>query len=99
MSKATRLIERLDVTCEAWTPRSNPEHDKWTAKTTSPQAREQQQTHQGNIRWTGQEKEETPTPPKPTTAWGPTRGGKPISKQSKPPTQLNSTKKPLRFQE
>ena len=80
MSKATRLIERLDATCEAWTPRSNPEHDKWVAKKATPQTQEQQTTHQGNLRWTGQEKEETPATPKPTTAWGPTRGGKPISK-------------------
>ena len=53
MSRAAQLVERLDVTCNEWTPKANPEHDKWAAKTTSAASREKQQTHQGNLRWSG----------------------------------------------
>ena len=53
MSKAGRLVERLGATLDEWTPKADPKHDAWAAKSTSKEARERQQTHQGNLRWSG----------------------------------------------
>ena len=70
MSRAAQLVERLEATCNEWTPKPNAEHDKWAAKSTSKEARERQQTHQGNLRWSGDKEDRKPAP---DTAKGTTR--------------------------
>ena len=52
-SRAARLVERLEVTVNEWTPKANAEHDKWVAKSSTAEQRDRQQTHQGNLRWSG----------------------------------------------
>lgn len=48
--------------------------DAWHSKAVTPAAREQQQTHQGNMRWTGQEDKRDTTmtmnrPMNPSSGW------------------------------
>lgn len=70
MTRAAQLVERLDVTLDEWTPKPDPRHDAWVAKTTSAASREKQQTHQGNLRWSGDKEDRKPAP---DTAKGTTR--------------------------